>query len=41
MLWQIAEAQLFFSAKMWPDFTPQDLEAIFRTFDATERRFGR
>ncbi len=41
MLWHIAEAQLCFSKKMWPDFSPDDLAAALDVFAHTERRFGR
>lgn len=41
MLWQIAEAQLHFSAKLWPDFGVEDFRAALAAFAGTERRFGR
>lgn len=41
MLWQIAEAHLHFSPKLWPDFDADDLRRALAGFAATERRFGR
>jgi undecaprenyl diphosphate synthase len=41
LLWGIAEAQLHFSAKLWPDFGPADLHEALAAAAATERRLGR
>jgi len=41
MLWQIAEARLHFSDKLWPDFAPADVGEALAAYAATERRFGR
>lgn len=41
LLWEIAYAEFYFTARMWPDFTEIDLEAALREFQARERRFGR
>jgi undecaprenyl diphosphate synthase len=41
LLWECAYAELFFTRKMWPDFTPADLEAAVHEFRTRERRFGR
>ena len=41
LLWQIAYAELYFSPKLWPDFTKADfLEAIVE-YQNRERRFGK
>ena len=41
LLWQIAYAELYFSPKLWPDFTKTDfLEAIIE-YQNRERRFGK
>ncbi|MCI0920060.1 isoprenyl transferase [Sphingobacterium rhinopitheci] len=41
LLWQLAYTELWFSAKMWPEFTRNDLfEAIF-DYQSRERRFGK
>jgi len=40
MLWECAYAELFFTARMWPDFTAEDLVAAVEDFRGRERRFG-
>jgi len=41
LLWQLAYTELWFSSKMWPEFTRNDLfEAIFE-YQSRERRFGK
>ncbi len=40
MMWDTADAQLHFSEKLWPDFTPEDFEAALADFHSRERRFG-
>ena len=40
LLWELAYAELYFTPKMWPDFTAADLGAALRTFHGRERRFG-
>jgi undecaprenyl diphosphate synthase len=41
LLWQLAYTELWFSPKMWPEFTRNDLfEAIF-DYQSRERRFGK
>jgi undecaprenyl diphosphate synthase len=41
LLWECAYAELCFTPKMWPDFSPADLEGAVREFLTRERRFGR
>jgi undecaprenyl diphosphate synthase len=41
LLWESAYAELFFTDKMWPEFTPADLEAAVAEFRGRERRFGK
>lgn len=41
VLWQAAYAELYFSPKMWPDFSEQDLDLALEEFDARARRFGK
>lgn len=41
VLWQAAYAELYFSPKMWPDFTEQDVDAALEEFDSRQRRFGK
>ena len=40
LLWESAYAELWFTDRMWPDFTETDLEAALKEFDRRERRFG-
>lgn len=41
LLWELAYAELWFSEKLWPDFTADDLAEALRAFAGRERRFGR
>jgi undecaprenyl diphosphate synthase len=40
LLWEIAYAELFFTARMWPDFHGDDLAAAVAEFRGRDRRFG-
>jgi undecaprenyl diphosphate synthase len=40
LLWQSAYAEIYFSDKLWPDFTPSDLDEAIAYFGNRERRFG-
>jgi undecaprenyl diphosphate synthase len=40
LLWEAAYAELYFSPRLWPDFTVADLEDALAAFAARERRFG-
>jgi undecaprenyl diphosphate synthase len=40
LLWQIAYSELYFSPKLWPDFTREDLYAAIIDYQQRERRFG-
>lgn len=41
LIWQSAYAELFFTDTLWPDFTVEELQHIFKQFSQRERRFGR
>ncbi len=41
VLWQAAYSELYFSPKLWPDFTEQDLDQALEEFDKRSRRFGK
>jgi undecaprenyl diphosphate synthase len=41
LLWEIAYSELYFSPKLWPDFTPEDLYAAIYDYQNRERRFGK
>jgi undecaprenyl diphosphate synthase len=40
LLWQSAYAELYFSDKLWPDFSERDLDKALADFAQRERRFG-
>lgn len=40
LLWECAYAELYFTRRLWPDFTPADLEAAVQDFRGRQRRFG-
>lgn len=41
LLWDLAYAELHFSARLWPDFAVADFEEALAFFASRERRFGR
>lgn len=41
ILWQAAYAELWFTEKLWPDFTESDLQTAISWFSGRERRFGK
>lgn len=40
MMWDVQYAELYFSKKMWPDFTKKDLLTAIKEYSSRERRFG-
>jgi undecaprenyl diphosphate synthase len=40
LLWDLAYAELYFTARLWPEFTVKDLAEAFEFFASRERRFG-
>jgi undecaprenyl diphosphate synthase len=40
LLWECAYAELYFTDRRWPDFTPADLDHAVKEFHSRERRFG-
>ena len=40
MLWRAAYSELYFSNKLWPDFTPADLSIAFAEYARRQRRYG-
>jgi undecaprenyl diphosphate synthase len=40
LLWECAYAELYFTRRMWPDFSASDLDEAVREFHSRERRFG-
>lgn len=41
LLWQSAYTELYFSDKMFPDFTDKDFDGALEAFAARDRRFGK
>lgn len=41
MLWQIAYSELYFTDKLWPDFTKEDLFEAVLDYQNRERRYGK
>lgn len=41
LLWQLAYTELYFTACLWPDFGPEQLQAALSWYAGRERRFGR
>ena len=41
MPWQSAYSELYFSDKLWPDFTKKDFSLALEEYKRRERRFGR
>lgn len=41
MMWDVAEAQLYFTETLWPDFSPKEFEKALDYYAETERRHGR
>lgn len=40
LLWQSAYAELYFTDKLWPDFTSDDVDEVIKNFKTRKRRFG-
>lgn len=40
LLWQVSYTELYFTRKMWPDFTGHDLVTAVREYANRHRRFG-
>ena len=40
LLWQSAYSELYFSEKLWPDFSSADFENALENYCSRERRFG-
>jgi undecaprenyl diphosphate synthase len=40
LIWQAAYAELIFSDKFWPDYSPDDFDAALDDYGRRERRFG-
>ena len=40
MMWLTANSQFYFSEKLWPDFSNEDLQTILTNYSLRDRRFG-
>ena len=40
LLWQCAYAEFYFTKKLWPDFTPEDIDAAIEEYSHRDRRYG-
>jgi undecaprenyl diphosphate synthase len=40
LLWNLAYTELYFSEVLWPEFSPEHLQAAFERYAQRERRFG-
>ncbi len=41
LLWQLAYSELYFSKKMWPDFSIDELHKALKEYQTRNRRFGK
>jgi undecaprenyl diphosphate synthase len=41
LLWQLAYAEIFVTETLWPDFTPDEFNAILVQYQQRDRRFGK
>jgi undecaprenyl diphosphate synthase len=41
MMWDVADAQLVFSDKFWPEYTPEDFQKAIEDYSKRGRRFGK
>lgn len=41
MMWKVADAELYFSDKMWPDFSSREFDKALRSFGQRRRMKGR
>ena len=41
MMWDVADAQLYFTQKLWPDFSPEELAKALDEYAGRQRRKGR
>lgn len=41
LLWQTAYSELYFTKKLWPDFSPEDLKKAVTWYQSQRRNFGK
>ncbi len=40
LMWDLADSQMYFSNKLWPEFTPDDFRKAIKEYYNRQRRFG-
>lgn len=40
LIWQAAYAELYFTDRLWPDYSPADVDEAVRAFASRQRRYG-
>nr|MBP7495874.1 undecaprenyl diphosphate synthase family protein [Spirochaetales bacterium] len=40
LLWESAYSELYFSSKLWPDFTPDDFLEALMNYQSRNRKYG-
>ena len=40
MMWDVAEAELYFTKTLWPDFSTEDVDKALADFASRQRRYG-
>jgi undecaprenyl diphosphate synthase len=40
MMWEVANAQFYFTKTLWPDFSPEEFKKAISEYPKIERRFG-
>ena len=38
--WQLVYSELYFTDKLWPDFTSEDIDEAIKEFNRRNRKFG-
>lgn len=41
MMWDVAEARLYFTKTLWPDFGPEEFQKALKVYASAERRYGK
>lgn len=40
MMWLMSDSELYFSQKLWPEFTPNDFQLVIEEYQKRRRKFG-
>jgi undecaprenyl diphosphate synthase len=41
MMWHVANSQLYFTDKLWPEFTTKEFDLALEDYKGRQRRFGK